>query len=664
MIRNLLVSALAILPAAGLVAQQPNWPQANLTVNGLAGPPYPIAAPGLPGTVVSVSLTGTPGGARPFALAASGRVAPGIANTQSGIIDIDLTSCGASILFNGFDPSHPLNALSVLGPAASPALAFSFIFPPTTTAIGGGQALVADPANPTGATLSAAIDFFPAGPALASVSPANGPQGGGNVLTVAGSGFLCMPVSVTVGGAVAGNPTVVDANTLTCIAPAAATPGAVNITIVQNGQSVSLSGAYTYMPGNPVTTLTEDFSTQLQHDGSFTPLFASARWGDPSATGVLTGTPISGSPLATFAGNPATLGTRTQTTLPIGAGTTLPLTTAPFSGLFSPFDSAAGGNNLGAGVNPAGGSRIMHVFEASNLGSPRASLELVEWGPTFNTVVAAAYPAYRSWCGMTANSAPINCPNGVAGISLAYSTNFTLPTPQTPDPLNLSPAAPGLGGVRTNPPGAYATGSSFTSYYPYPVFATAFDYIGSGPGAGNLIFEQDIAPHAQPINLHRFRATNWVPVRRVIGASGSANGAAGGCDIYDLRFTFVQVRSSARSAFYDVGATPTPPIYNSMVLSPNPTSQPAGTQTLLEVEGATALWNPTNPIGPTTGWLTYASAGPAGVTIDPTVLSNPVNPSAPQLTGNRYYRFRSTLRANHLTNALPAYTSLTTVVTY
>ena len=53
MIRNLLVSALAILPAAVLVAQQPNWPQANLTVNGLAGPPYPIAAPGLPGTVVT-----------------------------------------------------------------------------------------------------------------------------------------------------------------------------------------------------------------------------------------------------------------------------------------------------------------------------------------------------------------------------------------------------------------------------------------------------------------------------------------------------------------------------------------------------------------------------------------------------------------------------------
>lgn len=661
--RTLAVCALVLLSAATIVsAQQPNSPQANLTVNGLSGPPYPVAAPGLPGTPVSLTLSGAPGAVRPFAIAASSRVVPGATVTGAGTIDLDLTACGARIVFNGFDPAHPLFALSVLGPASAPQLALTFGFPAATTALGGGQAIVADPTSPAGLTLSAAFDFFPAGPGLTSVSPPSGPQGGGNPVTLTGNGFLCQPVSVTFGGVPAGSAVVLDNTTVQCFAPPSTTTGPVDVTLVQDGQSVTLTGAYTYVPGNPVTTIIENFSTGAQRDTSFSPTFASARWADPTAAGVLTGTPIGGSPLATFNGNPANLGTRSQVNLPIGAGTSLPLTTTPFSGLFSPFDSAA--NNLGAGINPAGGSRIMHVFEAGDLGNPRASLELVEWGPTQDTVIAANYPSYQGWCGMTSTAAPIACQVAVPGLSSVYASNYSLPTTQAPDPANLNPGAGGIGGVRVNAPQTYPTSASFTSYFPYPVFDTPFDYIGSGPGAGNLLLEQDIAPHAQPINLHRFRATAILPMRRQIGPSGAATAAAGGCDIYDLRFTFVQVHSSARSNFYDSGILTGTPTYLGVNLSPTPGMQPAGTQTLLELEGATAIASPTLPIGPTSGWLTYVSGSPGSVVTDPTVLSNPGNPAAPQLTGNRYYRFRSTLRANHVTNALPSYTSLTSLVTF
>lgn len=641
-------------------AQQPNSTAASLTVNGLNGPAWPIDAGSVPGSNATVLLTGSPGGLRPFALGV-GRVVPGITTFAGGFVDVDLVGCGSWIPFNGFDPTNPAFAFSNLGPAASPSFTLSFGYPATANFPAGGQAAVADPTNPAGVTLSAAVDFFPGGPQLASIAPNQGPQGGGNLVTLTGNGFLCFPATVLFGFSAAANVSVVDANTITCVAPPSVSPGTVDVTLSQGGQTVTLPQAYTYVPGNPISTTFEGFDTQASRDGGFAPTFADARWNGAGAVSQLTGTPISGSALASFNGNPGNLGSRVQVNMPIGAGTTLPLTTVPFSGLFSPFDSAL--TNLGPGVNPNGGSRIMHLVEAQDLGNPRASLELIEWGPTNNTVVAASYPNLRAWCGMTTVSAPIVCQVGVPGMAYTYQANYDLATPQDPDPTHLNPLNPQVGGVRAINGQTYATAASFTSYYPFPVFDTAFDYIGSGVGSGNLILEQDISPHAQPINLNRFRATAFTPTRRLIGASGAATAFAGGCDIYDLRFTFVQVVSSAQSTFYDTGITAGTPTYLALGLNPDPSTQPAGTQTRIEVEGATALLSPTQPMGTTSGWLTYLSGTPSNVVTDPTVLFNGT-PSSQQLSGHRYFRFRATLRANHQSNALPAYDDLTVIATF
>lgn len=406
----------------------------------------------------------------------------------------------------------------------------------------------------------------------------------------------------------------------------------------------------------------ESFASSGQVDLTFNAGFDDCRWNDTSLPGALAGTAISGTPLATFTGTPQNLGTRMQVNMPIGTGTTLPLTTVPFPGLFSPFDDN-GANNLGAGINPNGGSHSMWLIEAANLGSPVGSLELIEWGPVNNTVVQTIYPQYQVWCGMTSVTAPINCPNGVTGMSTIYAQNYNIAPPQTADPMNLNPTGmpPGAGGVLVTPPQGYNAGPGFTSYFPFPVFTPPFDYIGTGAGSGNLLYEINIETGMQISNFNRYRATNFVPVRRIIGAplsTGFVTSSGSGCDVYDSRFTFVSIVSQCRSLFYDTGVTTGTPIYSGINLSPDPTNQPMGTAAIWNFEGATAISSPSTPMGPTSGFLTYWTGSPLNGTFDPLVLQDPMNMTAPQLTGNRYFRFDLELRNDNITNATQQYNSL------
>ena len=54
----------------------------------------------------------------------------------------------------------------------------------------------------------------------------------------------------------------------------------------------------------------------------------------------------------------------------------------------------------------------------------------------------------------------------------------------------------------------------------------------------------------------------------------------------------------------------------------------------------------------------------AGGMFFPEVLNNPAMPTAPQLTGRRYFRFRVTLRNNNLTNGRQCYNSFIMAVTF
>lgn len=424
-------------------------------------------------------------------------------------------------------------------------------------------------------------------------------------------------------------------------------------------------------------TVVESFATQAQRDGTFQPTFNYVGWANVTPLGSLCSDPITGSALAPFSqGSIPGLGTRFQRVLNPAGGFpgTIGATPNP-AGLFSPFDTNQAGQFL-AGVNPAGGSHIMHILEAVDLGNPRASLELVEWGPTAQNVTTTTYPNYYAWCGMTTTTAPITCPAGVNGMSSVYATNYNIVPQQSPDPLNLAlppqncpfplTVAPNTnGGVRVNGPIPYTTAVALTTYYPFPVFSPPFDYIGTGTGSGSLLFEQNISPGQQRVNFNRYRAQAVAPVRRVIGApktlttncnSGNPNGAGGGCETYDMRYTFVNIVSSGRSSFYDTSiVTPQVPTYDDFRLTPAPQAQPASTSALWELEGANAIANPNQPSGATTGFMTYWNGTPANGVENPLVLNNPTQPTALQLTGRRFFRFRVTLRNDPVNNGQQCY---------
>lgn len=386
----------------------------------------------------------------------------------------------------------------------------------------------------------------------------------------------------------------------------------------------------------------EEFSDTAQRDTGFIPQFHAAEWNSAGQPGALATPPITGFATASFAGNPAMLGSRTQVTLPFPG----PLSTIP-SGLFSPFDTAS--SNLGL-PNPNGGSHIMHLFEASDLGNPRDSLELVEWGPVGNLVIGSSYPQYRAWCGMTTITAPISCGIG-NGLSSVYRANYNVPTPQPFDPANSSIIAPGTGGVIVSAPQTYTVNPALTSYYPFPVFSPPFDYLGVGPGSANLILEQNIEPGAQLANFNRYRAISNTPVRRLIGgpmSTGQTNSAAAGCDVYDMRFTFVGVASSARSNFYDTGTVS--PTYDVLNLLPPPTAQPPGTESHWEFQAATAITGQGAPTGMATNWMTYFQGRPATGVFNPGTLA--------AMNGHRFFRFRVRLRADNLTNDAQRYERL------
>lgn len=639
-------------------AQQPNHPNATLSINGVAGGPYPMNLPGVPGSVVTVRISSAlTGQTLPFALA-YGRVLPGVATIPAGIVDLDFSICGFGLAFNGFDPTNPVWAISILGPPASPAFQATFAFPPNFTVPAGLQGAVADPTSPAGIRLTAAADFVPGVPVISFVTPGSGPATGGTVVTIEGDGFYCDQPQVTFGGVAATSVQVLSGSQIRCTTPAQGftAPTPVTVTVTQAAGSGSLAAAFLYTPGNLITTITETFSDTLNLDTTFVPRFTTAGWNSGFQPGFLSGAPLVGSPLATYLGTGA-LGTRIQVTVAPPENFTF--------GLYSPFDSSA--NNLGPAVNPNGGSHIMHLYEGVDLGNLRSSLELVEWGPLNNAVFASVYPQYRAWCGMTSIAAPMGG-GPFQGLIPIYRINYNLPTIQPADPGNLSAPGSTIGGVAVGGPQAYATAAAFTTYFPYPLLSPPFDYLGGGPGAGNLVFEQNVEPGALVSNFHRFRATAVAPARRLIGAprsSGQPSAAAAGLDIYHLRFTFVTLEGSARSKFYDTGIlAPAAPVFSALDLNPSPAVQPLGTRTLLEVEGADAIVSPSMPSGPTTGFLPYWNGDPLGGSFNPLALLNPGNPAAPQLSGRRFFRFRATLRGNNLTNAIPRYTDLTATVTF
>jgi hypothetical protein len=411
-------------------------------------------------------------------------------------------------------------------------------------------------------------------------------------------------------------------------------------------------------------SVVENFDNTLFRDATFQQTFSTqqARWNSSTASGQLAGRLTTGSPAGN---NAAALGTRVQFIVDPQPPTTNP------AGLFSPFDAslASSGNqcpgiptgcNLGA-INPNGGSHIMHIYESAELGTTEDSLEQIEWSSVSGVTAATTYPNYKIWCGVSSTPAPLA--GGTAqGLSAVFDNNYNLTPYQTGIPVQAGCANPTATNPRKVPcggPSPYVVMLQTTTFYPFPVLSPCFDFSTSTGASGsgvNLLFEQDIDPGTQAPNFNRYRANAFNPVRRLVdkplilvtgGLCPFNNG--GTFDVYRHRFTFVGIVGQARSLWYDTG-TPNPN-YISFILTPGVGSQPAGTFSTWILEGTDTA----NP-GPTTN-------GSAGIYINASGAPNTtvLTTTIAQL---RYFRFRVEFRGNNVSNATPAYSSVTMAYTF
>jgi hypothetical protein len=407
-----------------------------------------------------------------------------------------------------------------------------------------------------------------------------------------------------------------------------------------------------------VASIGTTFNQTTKLDSSFIFTFGGlCRWNAPSALGLLTGRPIAGSPTGN---TPASLGTRFQFIVDPQPPSTNP------AGLFGPFDASAansagqcGPPGCNLGVNPNGGSHIMHLYEALELGNTEDSLEQIEWSPVSGVTQATTYPQYRAWCGLTNTQAPLSG-GAFPGMFSVYDTNYNLTPYQMGIQLQMGCANPGAINPRKVPvggPSNYVVPLATTQFVPFPVLAPCFDYATSAGASGagvNLLIEQNIAPGNQLPNFNRYRATNFTPVRRLIGrpleivTPGLCPFNEGGTfDIYRQRFTFVGLVAQCRSLWFDTGTSD--PTYTDFQVNPPIASQPPGTSSVWILEGTDVL----NP-GPGTTGLSVVYIDAAGV----------VNPAAlAMLQSLRHFRFRVELRANNLTNQTPAYVSVSMAYT-
>ena len=112
--------------------------------------------------------------------------------------------------------------------------------------------------NPDGqaGTLASAFTYAAPAPTLTAIAPTSGPTAGGTAVTLTGTNFAA-GATVTVGGTAATSVVVSSATRITAVTPAGAA-GARDVRVtLPGGQSVTLSGAFTYTaPQIPSPTLT------------------------------------------------------------------------------------------------------------------------------------------------------------------------------------------------------------------------------------------------------------------------------------------------------------------------------------------------------------------------------------------------------------------------
>lgn len=110
---------------------------------------------------------------------------------------------------------------------------------------GAYDVVVTNPDTFTG-TVTNGFEYRELPPTLASIAPTFGVIGGGDTITLTGTGFL-VGVSVTINGVVCASVNRISATSVECVTPVSLTEGAKDVVVTNtDGQSAVLTGAFTY----------------------------------------------------------------------------------------------------------------------------------------------------------------------------------------------------------------------------------------------------------------------------------------------------------------------------------------------------------------------------------------------------------------------------------
>ncbi|MER7893282.1 IPT/TIG domain-containing protein [Micromonospora sp. NPDC094482] len=365
------------------------------------------------------------------------------------LVDLELFGSAVTLVANG--PSVDASAAVTVAGVADAALNASLTRTEVTTAAGATAAAVRATLTLTGTVLGAPVTIpvgtvivaeatcerplAPQPPVAAAITPDEGPQSGGQTVTITGSGFVPGDTTVTFDGAPATNVVVApDGTSLTAVTP----PGAVGpaSVVVSTGGGSAAPLTYTYLPDGSTAVITD-----------LTPTTGPTAGG---TTVTLTGTGFTGATGITFDGVPGTGFTVNP------AGTTATVVTPP---------------------NAAGPAVVELVFPAGEATAPTFTYV----APTITSIVPDEGPTTGgttvtiTGTGLT-GATGVNF-GGTPGTNLVVDPSGTSLTVVTP------PGTPGTVDVTVLIPGANATAPDGFTYVAAPPTAAAITP-DEGPQSG------------------------------------------------------------------------------------------------------------------------------------------------------------------------------------
>ena len=302
---------------------------------------------------------------------------------------------------------------------------------------------------------------YNAAPTVTNVSPNNGPQAGGNTVTVTGSGFVSGSTAVDFGPTAGTSVSVASGTSLTVSVPAGT--GTVSVTVITTGggSSTPLAGAYTYNPPPTVTGVSPSSGPTA---------------GGTSVT--VSGTNLTGASAVDFGtANPGTsisavTATSLTVTSPAGTGTvdvtvTTPNGTSAVNAPSDHFTYNAPALPTVTGVSPssgptAGGTSV--TVSGTNLtGASAVDFGTANPGTSISAVTATSLTV-TSPAGTGTVDVTVTTPNGTSAVN-APSDHFTYNAPALPTVTGVSPSSgPTAGGTSVTVTGTNLTGASAVDF--------------------------------------------------------------------------------------------------------------------------------------------------------------------------------------------------------